>query len=230
MARVRTGSVGRLVLGVSPGVDATMLRALLAAVAKRKGSPEVEPRQVTSAEGLLGLARNELDAVIVHAVPAEAGVSHIVLAEDELGVALPSGHRLARQRTVAPAKLNGEPLVWMRRRWEPALYDDVSESLSTVGFVAGAPRGNSQRRDVVEPCRCRIGHFVQDGARSGQGTPCRRRVASVRRRHCHRSYHVGMASGRQSTTVSRAGAGRPSTGLTGGTDTALECRWSCAHR
>ena len=140
MAQVRTGSVGRLVLGVSPGVDTTMLQALLTDVATRTKAAEVQPRQVTSAEGLLGLARNELDAVIVHALPNDRSLAHLVLVSDELGVALPSGHRLARQRTVAPAKLNGEPLIWMRRRWEPALYDDVVDALSAVGFQPGPAR------------------------------------------------------------------------------------------
>ena len=140
MARVRTGEAGRLVLGVSAGVAAPTLRALLAAVAEHGPDAYVEPRQVTTAEGLLGLARNELDAVLVHAVPSERELACLVVSSDVLGVALPSGHRLARRRAVPAAELNGEPLAWMRRRWEPALYDDVMATLGEAGFEAGPAR------------------------------------------------------------------------------------------
>jgi DNA-binding transcriptional LysR family regulator len=140
MARVRIGEVGRLVLGVSPGVNATMLGSLLAAVGSSGATVEVEPRQVTSGEGLLGLARNELDAALVHALPENEKLAHIVVSTETLGVALPSSHRLARRKAVKAAELSGEPLAWMRRRWEPTLYDDVVSTLTTAGFEPGPPR------------------------------------------------------------------------------------------
>jgi DNA-binding transcriptional LysR family regulator len=137
MARVRTGEVGRLVLGITTGVDPNLVASLLAAAGE---DVEVEPRQVTSAEALLGLGRSELDAALIHAVPDDKTVAHVVVARDELGVALPSGHRLARRKAVPPAALSGEPLAWLRRRWEPTLYDDVLARLSAVGFEPGPPR------------------------------------------------------------------------------------------
>lgn len=140
MARVRTGEVGRLVLGVSPGVDQALLAALLSAVAAHSSDVDVQPRQVTSAEGALGLVRNELDAALVHSVPDDTGLAHEVVSSDELGVALPSAHRLARRRAIRAADLSGEPLAWLRRRWEPALYDDVLAQLAVVGFEPGPPR------------------------------------------------------------------------------------------
>ena len=143
MARVRTGSVGRLVLGVSPGAAPAILRDLLEAVATGGESPEIEPRAVSSAEGITGLERNELDAILVHSVPDEPALSHLVLARQELGVALPSGHRLVRQRAIAPAKLSGEPLIWLRRRTEPALHDDVFGVLTAAGYEPGPPRGSA---------------------------------------------------------------------------------------
>jgi DNA-binding transcriptional LysR family regulator len=140
MARVRTGDAGRLVLGVSAGVAAPTLRALLAAVAERGPDAYVEPRQVTTAEGLQGLARNELDAALIHTVPADRELASLVVSSDALGVALPSGHRLARRRAVSAAELSGEPLAWMRRRWEPTLYDEVIGTLAQAGFEPGPAR------------------------------------------------------------------------------------------
>lgn len=146
MARVRTGTVGRLVLGVSRGVDPSLLGTLLEEVTKASGAAEVEPRAVNSAEGLTGLTRSELDAVIVHAIPHQPTFSHIVLAEEALGVAVPSSHRLARQRAIRPDLLSGEPLIWLQRRWEPDLYDDVFRTLTRAGYEPGP----SQKTPNVE--------------------------------------------------------------------------------
>lgn len=140
MARVRTGQEGRLVLGVSAGVAHRSLQAMLAAVAQQGDDAIVEPRQVTSAQALDGLARNELDAALIHATPVDEKFANIVVSNDVLGVALPSSHRLARRREVRAGDLSGEPLAWMRRRWEPTLYDEVIGTLSAAGFEPGPAR------------------------------------------------------------------------------------------
>jgi len=140
MAKVRSGSVGRLTLGVSPGIDPLLLSGLLAAAGEGAEAPEIEPRTVTSPEALAALARAELDAALVHVVPEQPGIARVVLAREPLGVALPSSHRLARRRAVSPAELSGEPFIWMRRGSEPDLYDQVLATLEAAAFLRGPAR------------------------------------------------------------------------------------------
>lgn len=141
MERVRTGSVGMLNLGISPGVNPAILRALLGFGVQAGNAAEVVPRAVTSGEGFGALARNELDAILVHAVPASgSNFSSLLLASDVLGVAVPSGSWLARLRSVRPEQLCGEPLVWMQRTDEPELHNDVLDVLREAGFHAGPLR------------------------------------------------------------------------------------------
>ncbi|MBA3529947.1 MAG: LysR family transcriptional regulator [Propionibacteriaceae bacterium] len=138
MARVRTGEVGRLVLGVSPGVDSRILQRLLSTATNVNS--EIQPRQVTSTQAVTGLGRHELDAALVHATPDQPEIAHLVLVDEELGVALPSSHRLARARAVRPAELNGEPVIWLARRTEPDVYDAVFASLTAAGYLPGPAR------------------------------------------------------------------------------------------
>jgi DNA-binding transcriptional LysR family regulator len=142
MARVRTSQVGGLVLGVSAGVDPTLLAALLATATAGGGDVDIQPRRVTSAEAIPALARNELDAALIQSIPTEPDVSHLVVISEEIGVALPSGHRLAQRRSaVRAAELNGEPIAaYQRRRAEPMLYDGIVSQLVDAGFEPGPPQ------------------------------------------------------------------------------------------
>ncbi|MBA2768852.1 MAG: LysR family transcriptional regulator [Sporichthyaceae bacterium] len=138
MARVRTGEVGRLALGVSPGVDPVILQQLLSVAAAVDS--EVHPRSMSSTQAFTGLQRHELDAALVHAAPDQPGISHIVLVRDELGVALPSSHLLARKRSVRVTDVNGEPIIWLARRNDPVVHDSVIDPLVVAGYRPGRVR------------------------------------------------------------------------------------------
>jgi DNA-binding transcriptional LysR family regulator len=137
MARVRQGKVGRLVLGMSPGVRPQLLHQLLAALAG-DSTVEVVTRAASAAQAPLLLNRHEIDAALVHVVPDEAaGLSSQLLERLPLGVALPSGHRLARRRAVRPPDLTGEPLIWVSHSAEPVLHERVMAALMAAGYRPG---------------------------------------------------------------------------------------------
>lgn len=136
MARVRQGKLGRLVLGMSPGVRPQLLRQLLAALG---GDPTaaVETRAASGAEAPALLHRHQIDAALVHVVPRDAALAAQELERLPLGVALPSGHRLARRRTVRPRDLTGETLIWVSRSAEPVLHEQVMSALAGAGYRPG---------------------------------------------------------------------------------------------
>jgi DNA-binding transcriptional LysR family regulator len=78
----------------------------------------------------------ELDLAIVRSIPSRCLVQRRRLDTEPLGVCLPPGHRLARGRVVRPARLNGQPLLWMPRSSNPELYDQVLATLAAAGLRA----------------------------------------------------------------------------------------------
>jgi DNA-binding transcriptional LysR family regulator len=137
MARVRRGKTGRLIIGMSPGVRPQLFRELLSAVAADSAT-EVSTRATSGAAAAAMLHRHEIDAALVHVVPESADLVHQLLERLPLGVALPTGHRLARRRTIPARELTGEMLIWVARSAEPQLHDEVISALRAAGYVPGA--------------------------------------------------------------------------------------------
>ncbi len=82
------------------------------------------------------VARN-LDVAFLRAVVARPhGVVFTELLDEELLVAVPAGHRLARARPVSVAlkDLAGERFILVRRRAAPGMYADVVEACREAGF------------------------------------------------------------------------------------------------
>ena len=137
MTRVRQGKLGTLVLGMSPGARPQLLRQLLAPLAG-DATAQVVTRAVSAAQAPAMLRRHEIDAALVHVVPREADLGCQLLERLPLGVAVPSGHRLARRRTVRPPDLTGETLIWVSRSVEPVLHEQVMTALIGAGYRPGA--------------------------------------------------------------------------------------------
>ena len=136
MTRVRQGKLGTLALGMSPGVRPQLLRQLLAALAG-DATAEVATRAASAAQAPTMLHRHEIDAALVHVVPHEAALDSHLLERLPLGVALPSGHRLARRRAVRTRDLTGETLIWVSRNAEPVLHEQVISALIRAGYRPG---------------------------------------------------------------------------------------------
>jgi DNA-binding transcriptional LysR family regulator len=134
MARVREAGAGRLIVGISPGIRVELLRMLLTSA---EAGADVTTRSVAGYEADALLIRHHIDAALVHARPQGTGLRFVVVEDIALGVAMPSGHRLARRRTIPPAELTGEALYWLGRNSEPALYDEVMAKLGAAGYAGG---------------------------------------------------------------------------------------------
>jgi hypothetical protein len=73
--------------------------------------------------------------VLVRGAVETAGVGALIATREAVGVALPVGHPLAAQSSVAPADLNGEPLVTFARSADPSEFDRVYGALAAAGLT-----------------------------------------------------------------------------------------------
>jgi DNA-binding transcriptional LysR family regulator len=77
--------------------------------------------------------------------PSGAGLASHVVAKDQLVVALPAGHRLARRKRLRLADLADEPFVFYSRPSGPAVYDTIIGFCRAAGFT---PRIEQDAADV----------------------------------------------------------------------------------
>ena len=141
MESLRADADTQLRLGVSIGVDQTLLSELLGAATRGPAQTEVVLHPATAAEGLQGLRTGNYQAVFVHAIPeCSREIKFRVLAEEQLGVAAPAGHPLAAQESIRAVDLSGQPLIWLQRDGDPDLRDRVLQVLTGAGMVPGPQR------------------------------------------------------------------------------------------
>jgi DNA-binding transcriptional LysR family regulator len=107
---------------------------LVAEVRRRHPETLLAIEAVTSAVAVRSVEVGELDLGIVRAVPERSALTRRLLAREPLGACLPSAHRLATSRRIAPRRLSGEPLMWMPRSASPAFYDHVLGTLAAAGL------------------------------------------------------------------------------------------------
>jgi DNA-binding transcriptional LysR family regulator len=96
------------------------------------------------------LAAGELDFGLL--LPPVAGVNleHIVVQREQFLVALPSGHRLARERgRIAMRELADQPFVMVPREIAPGLHDVVAGMTARAGFAPQVAQEAIQMQTVV---------------------------------------------------------------------------------
>ncbi len=108
--------------------------ALVAEVRRRHPELLLAVEAAVSASAVRAVEVGELELAIVRSIPEGSPVARRLLDSEPLGACLPQGHPLARRRGVRPDQLSGEQLMWMPRRANPELYDEVLSTLSAAGF------------------------------------------------------------------------------------------------
>jgi DNA-binding transcriptional LysR family regulator len=131
--RAARGDVGRLQVGFVP-VCGVMPRAIRRFM-QRHPDVRVTLRSMPSAEQLDCVQRGSLDVGFVHLPIAVSGVKSEPVESHALMVALPTRHRLTRQRTVAWRALEGEPFIGFPRSSAPGAHDALMSHLREAGLV-----------------------------------------------------------------------------------------------
>lgn len=80
------------------------------------------------------LGNGNLDAAFIGIHTEAPGLVTETLLEEPLSVALPSGHRLARKRTIRFADLQDETLFWFERHLNPGYHDYCRRLFERAGF------------------------------------------------------------------------------------------------
>jgi len=102
---------------------------------------EVDVKPAAAREGVQKLLEGEFDAVFIHAVPpSDERLGVLTLETGPMGVALPSGSRLAKLAAISPLDLNGQALIWLQRDGDPDVRERVLGLLVDEGMIPGPHR------------------------------------------------------------------------------------------
>lgn len=127
---LRIGFVGAMLYRGLP----QMLRPFQAAHPRLR----VELRELSSAEQLVELSRDRLDAGFVHTALVPVGLSHILVASQPLVACLPHSHALAHRSTprapVDLAEFDQEPLALVSREVSPDYHDRILWLCAQAGW------------------------------------------------------------------------------------------------
>lgn len=135
MDRARRGEGGTVVIGAVPALPPELIPRLLAKIAAAAGGPSAVVRAVPAGRSAGDLLDGgALDMVLIRGVADEPGLGTEIVADEALGVALPVEHPLGEQPSVAPADLNGVPLISFAREGDPAEYDRIFTALAAAGL------------------------------------------------------------------------------------------------
>jgi DNA-binding transcriptional LysR family regulator len=149
--RVARGEAGRLRLGM---INSAPFHPLIPRVIRefRRAYPQVA---LSLDEGptpqLAAAVRDgELDVAFVRPLlGAEPGVASEVVADEDMVVALPSGHPLARRATVPLLALSIEPFVLFPRSIGAGLHDSIVSACRSAGFSPRIVQETSQVTSIV---------------------------------------------------------------------------------
>jgi DNA-binding transcriptional LysR family regulator len=149
--RVARGESGRLRLGM---INSAPFHPLIPQVIRefRRAHPQVA---LSLDEGptpqLAAAVRDgELDVAFVRPLlGAEPGVASEVVADEDMVVALPSGHPLAKRATVPLLALSIEPFVLFPRTVGAGLHDSIVSACRAAGFSPRIVQETSQVTSIV---------------------------------------------------------------------------------
>jgi DNA-binding transcriptional LysR family regulator len=117
-------------------------------------------REMLSPEQATALAAGELDFGFL-LPPVSIALEHVVVQRERFVAALPSRHRLARQRgSLAMKDLAGEPLVMVPREIAPGLYDIVAAMAARADLTLNVAQEAIQMQTVVSLVSSGLGAAV----------------------------------------------------------------------
>lgn len=105
---------GTVRLGAIPTLSPYVVPSSLHACARRHGELSIVGHEDLTASLLQGVENRDLDLALISLPAGSTKVEAEILAEEELWVALPTRHRLAKLRRVPPSALASEPFFLMK--------------------------------------------------------------------------------------------------------------------
>ncbi|HSV61049.1 MAG TPA: LysR family transcriptional regulator [Variovorax sp.] len=131
---VAQGLAGRLRIGF---VGAMLYRGLPQALGKFQQEHQavrVTLAELNSGEQIAELLHDRLDVGFVHTSRMPSELQHVLLMSEPFVACLPSEHRLARRRSIAPSLLRDEPFVLFARSVSPDYHERILAICADAGF------------------------------------------------------------------------------------------------
>lgn len=132
--RTAEGELGTLKLGMVTSGIFHVLPEILRRMADRFPTIEITVTDMSSRDQADAIMQGKLDIGIVHAIPAQAGLTKSPIYAEPFSIVLPDQHPLASRPDLRLADLEGQPFVAFSRERAPALFDAIVASCQEAGF------------------------------------------------------------------------------------------------
>ncbi len=153
--RASTGQSGTLTVGLCGPVTATFLPKLMRTFRKQFPGVSLALRERAPSEQVDALVNGHIDIAFTRGVPRESRrlVNYETLFREQVIVAVPKGHLLARNQTIDVGSLASERLVLYCREGAPELFDAIVALCASAKFsprIGDTPRSWQSVLTMVE--------------------------------------------------------------------------------
>lgn len=128
------GEIGRLTVGFVSGMVFGGLPDVVRTFRELYPNVAVDLRELTAGEQELALRAETIDVGFMLLPVRDPAFAHQALWQEQLVVALPAQHRLARKKKLRIADLAPEPFVFFPRQVRAAYFDQVMRLCAAAGF------------------------------------------------------------------------------------------------
>ena len=157
MRAAAAGEAGTLTVGFVGSATYRTLPTIVRAF--RQAHPQVEVKlvELTTGPQLEALEAGRIDVGLVRPPVRSDAFVVIPLVEEQLLVALPDSHPLARRKVVPVSMLADEPFVSFPRRLGAGLYDDILAVCTAAGFSPTVVQEANEMQTIVSLVSAGIG-------------------------------------------------------------------------
>ena len=179
---------GRLSVGATPSVSTVLLPPILAEFHRAHPGVSLTVQEAGSRELVARLEAGDLDlALVVLPVPHDDVLATTPVLREDLVLAVPAGHPLARRRAVRMAELRGVPLVMFREGYD--LRTTTIAACEAAGFHPIFAVEGAEMDGVLRMTAAGIGVAVVPGIVVEHGGP----LVAIRLTEPTLSRSIGLA-------------------------------------
>jgi DNA-binding transcriptional LysR family regulator len=161
--RTARGEVGRLSIGFVGSAMYGRLPEVLRDFRAAYPDVDLRLRELTTPRQVEALTQRRIDLGVLRLGHADEALELQTLSRERVVVALPTGHPLARRRTLALSALAHEPFVLLSRRAAPGLRDAIALAIAAAGGSGHVVQEVSEMQTVIGLVAAGLGvSFVPD--------------------------------------------------------------------
>lgn len=170
VAGLATLEKGRLSIGATPSISTVLLPPVLAEFHRAHPGVSLAVHEAGSRELVVMLEDGDLDlALVVLPVPHDDLLATTAVLREDLVLAVPAGHALAKRRSVKVAELRGVPLVMFREGYD--LRSTTISACEAAGFHPVFAVEGAEMDGVLRMTAAGIGVAVVPGIVVEHGGP-----------------------------------------------------------